>query len=235
MSHTNGPGVKELFPGLTAGCIWQLKEILSSKPHTLVVLDTLPPWGWAEGFQGQLLYYPLEPYGALPSATLERLTEEVVSLVQESKRVTLFSREDCGRVSYVAACVLFALGVQEPVAFLKKNYNPAVPESLLQDFEIQAYCFRHASTWYGQRVQKSEHVQVDSIEAFQADQDVIRTFWQIHDSLGEKARFLLRPSGMLPSVRVMVEAPSEQLCDTCLDLFLDVLQRKGHFVQLLDQ
>jgi phosphoglucosamine mutase len=80
----------------------------------------------------------------------------------------------------------------------------------------------------------TRHVQIRDLDAFQSDPDVIDAFWQIHDSLGEKARFLLRPSGMLPSVRVMVEAPSEQLCAMCLELFMGVLQEKGHFVQLLD-
>ena len=234
MHDTNGPGIKELFPGLTAGCIWQLRGILSSKPHALVVLDALPPWAWEEGFQGHILYYPIEKYGVLPTSMLERLTEEIVSLLREGKPVALFSREDCGRISYVAACVLFALGVQDPLGLLRKIYGAAVPESLAQDFAIRTYRLRHGADASGRCVQKCEQVRIDDLEAFQTDPDVIRAFWHIHESLGEKARFLLRSSGTLPSVRVMVEAPTERLCEQCLELFMGVLQEKGHFIELLD-
>ena len=234
MHDTNGPGVRELCPGLMTGCIWQLKELLSRKPHALAVLDALPPRIWKEGYRGQILYYPMEPYGVLPTAMLERLTQEILSLVKAGQQVALFSREDCGRISCVAACVLFELGIQEPVAFLKKNYSTAVPEARSQAFAIQTYCLRHGAKTGWHPAQMARHVQIRDLDAFQSDPDVIDAFWQIHDSLGEKARFLLRPSGMLPSVRVMVEAPSEQLCAMCLELFMGVLQEKGHFVQLLD-
>ena len=230
MTATDRPGAKELAPGLIVGCIWHLRDLLDMKPDAIAALDTLPPRIWEEGFRGRILYYPIEKYGVLPSGMLERLVEEIVSSVKDGKRVAIYSREDCGRVSYVAACALFQLGVQEPIPFLKKEYSPAVPEDPTQDMEIQAFCMRHIAKTYWHCTHMTTHIQIRDISDFQADQDVMRTFREIDESLGDKARIMLRFSGMLPSVRIMVEAPTEALCQQSLDRFVGVIQEKGHYV-----
>ena len=46
--------------------------------------------------------------------------------------------------------------------------------------------------------------------------------------LGAEGRILVRESGTEPVIRVMVEAKSEQLCESCADRVVDALHRQGH-------
>ena len=60
-------------------------------------------------------------YGVLPFFIMERLAGEVDALLEDGQRVALFCSEDCGRISYVAACVLFLRGIREPVDWLSQK------------------------------------------------------------------------------------------------------------------
>ncbi len=221
---------RELCPGLYAGSLWDLRELLGMKPDVIVVLDRLPARVWEEGFLGELLYYPIEEYGVLPAIILDRATQEIVARVQGGRRVVLFSREDCGRIGYVAACALFRLGVRESVHHLRRNYNIHVLEDDIQYREVEAFCHRHVAETYRDCVQRIEHIQIDSIEAFTNDREIMREYERISEELGDKARILLRFSGVLPSVRVMVEAATDGFCERCIDAFIGVVKRRGHFV-----
>lgn len=224
----------ELLPGLAACSIWNLKQALAWNPQAVFALDALPPWIWEECFQGQVFYYPIERYSVLPSGMLERLTEEIASRVKEGTRVLIYSREDCGRISYVAACALYRLGIDDPVGFLKEHYSGAVPETKIQGEEIRSFRHRHAAGNGRPAVQAVRHIQIRSIEAFQEDEDVLRTFREIQESMGERGRFVIRFSGILPSVRITAESADGELCEMYVDRFLRVIQEKGHYVNELD-
>ena len=47
----------------------------------------------------------------------------------------------------------------------------------------------------------------------------------ISNSLEEKGRFLIRFSGVLPTVKVLVEAPSEDVCELCMQAFIEMLRK----------
>ena len=226
-------GAKELLPGLIAGDIWNMKDMLDRKPDTIVVLDRLPASVWDSGFEGEILYYPIEPFGVLPTKMLERLTGEIETRVRDGKRVAIFSREDCGRIGYVAACALFQLGVREPVYHIRRTWSAAALPVDAQESEVALFCYRHIAKIFWHCQQKSAHIQIDSIEAFQSDEDILRQFRRIEGALGEEARMILRFSGLLPSVRIMVEAASEALCEKALDDFIEVIKQTGHFVAIV--
>ena len=70
---------------------------------------------------------------------------------------------------------------------------------------------------------------VDKKEA-QNDPDVQAAVADVAAKLGDTGRILVRESGTEPVVRVMVEAESQEECNTCVDAVLEVIRRKGHAV-----
>ncbi|MBE7068620.1 MAG: phosphoglucosamine mutase [Clostridiales bacterium] len=61
-----------------------------------------------------------------------------------------------------------------------------------------------------------------------ADEEVQKKVKEIETRLGDSGRILVRESGTEPVLRVMVEAQTEQTCQTCVDEVLEILKRKGH-------
>ena len=51
---------------------------------------------------------------------------------------------------------------------------------------------------------------------------------RISTALGEDGRILLRQSGTEPVVRVMVEAPSLEICEKYVDQVIQVMKTQGH-------
>ena len=51
---------------------------------------------------------------------------------------------------------------------------------------------------------------------------------QVAQELGETGRILVRESGTEPVIRVMVEAPSKQICQECVDRVVNVICAQGH-------
>ena len=227
-------GAREIFPGLIAGTLWNFRELMSLKPDALVVLDRLPDIIWEDGFRGEILYYPIRAFDVLPAGILERMTGEIVALVRGGRRVAIFSRDDCGRLCYAAACALFRLGIPDPVNYLRKHYSAHALEDGFQRAQIEAFCHRHAAGARRCCAQRIVHIQIDSIEAFEQDEDVVREYRRISDALGEEARILLRFSGMLPSVRVMVQAATDEICDNSIGAFVEVVKQKGHFIDYIN-
>lgn len=136
--------VKEIRPGLILGGIGDLDAILGMKPDSLVPLDRLPGRVWQTGFRGEILYYPITDGEVLPDDVMDRLIEAIVEQISEGKRVAVFCLGGYGRTGYVAACVLFMLGVAEPLPFLWEHYSAAAVETELQMAAVERFCRRHA-------------------------------------------------------------------------------------------
>ncbi len=212
----------EIYPGLVTCTQADLNALLRSKPDAIAVLDRLPACIWEAGFEGELLYYPIAPWEVLPVKVLERLADRIASLVRDGRRVAIYSREDSGRICYIAACALCLLGVREPINHLRRRWKA----SGAQHSAVQYFCLRHTVN----RAQKVEHIQVDDLEAFQQDEDIRAAYQRIGEAMGEEARFLLRFSGQLPSVKIMAEAANPALCAHAVDDFIDIVKQKGYYV-----
>ena len=75
-----------------------------------------------------------------------------------------------------------------------------------------------------------KNIRVADKAAAQNDEDVQAAIRDVTAKLGDTGRILVRESGTEPLVRVMVEAESQDLCESCVNLVLDVIRRKGHAV-----
>ena len=76
-----------------------------------------------------------------------------------------------------------------------------------------------------------ENVKVTDKAAAQADADVQAAVAQVAEALGDTGRILVRESGTEPLVRVMVEAPEQQTCQTYVDQVVAVIREKGYAVE----
>ena len=74
------------------------------------------------------------------------------------------------------------------------------------------------------------NVRVKDKQEAQADPDVQAAVAAVADELGETGRILGRESGTEPLVRVMVEAPAQEQCQTLAQRVVDVIKEKGHAV-----
>ncbi len=73
-----------------------------------------------------------------------------------------------------------------------------------------------------------KNVRVRSKPEAQNDPKVQAAVAEVAEKLGDTGRILVRESGTEPVIRVMVEAPSQQLCQECVDSVVDVICRQGH-------
>lgn len=67
------------------------------------------------------------------------------------------------------------------------------------------------------------------IDECEADEDIRRTAHQIREALGGKGRISFRFSGLLPSVRILVEAPDMEKCREAIDTLIAAVKRSGHY------
>lgn len=72
------------------------------------------------------------------------------------------------------------------------------------------------------------NVRVKDKKTAQEDVDVQAAVQAVADELGDTGRILVRESGTEPLVRVMVEAPSKELCQQLAQRVVDVIKAKGH-------
>ena len=75
-----------------------------------------------------------------------------------------------------------------------------------------------------------ENVRVKDKPAAQNDPDVQAAVKAASDALGDTGRILVRESGTEPVIRVMAEAPSEDICRKHVDDIVSVIRAKGHTV-----
>jgi phosphoglucosamine mutase len=74
------------------------------------------------------------------------------------------------------------------------------------------------------------NVRVKDKKAAQADADVQAAVDAVAAELGNTGRILVRESGTEPLVRVMVEAPDQELCQALAQRVVDMIKQKGHAV-----
>ena len=76
-----------------------------------------------------------------------------------------------------------------------------------------------------------KNVRVKSKPDAQNDPDVQAAVANVGEELGTTGRILVRESGTEPVIRVMVEAPSEEICEKYVDGVIDVIKAKGHIAE----
>ena len=79
-------------------------------------------------------------------------------------------------------------------------------------------------------MQLTRHIQIDSIDTFRGDEEIRRSIRQIKELLDGKGRMTFRFSGLLPSVRIMVEAPDIQQCERVMDELINAVKRRDHYL-----
>ncbi len=73
-----------------------------------------------------------------------------------------------------------------------------------------------------------KNVRVRSKPEAQNDEEVQKAVSAVADQLGDTGRILVRESGTEPVIRVMVEAPTHEQCQACVDAVVDVICARGH-------
>ena len=72
-----------------------------------------------------------------------------------------------------------------------------------------------------------KNVRVKDKEAAQADRAVQAEVQKVTDALGDTGRILVRPSGTEPLIRVMVEAPTDEICGKYVAQVVEMIEKKG--------
>ena len=72
-----------------------------------------------------------------------------------------------------------------------------------------------------------KNVRVKDKEAAQADRYVQAEVQKVSDALGDTGRILVRPSGTEPLIRVMVEAPTDEICGKYVAQVVEMIEKKG--------
>ena len=73
-----------------------------------------------------------------------------------------------------------------------------------------------------------KNIRVKDKPAAQSDPDVQAAVSSVAAKLGDSGRILVRESGTEPVIRVMVEAPEQETCQTYVDEVIQVIIAKGH-------
>ena len=76
-----------------------------------------------------------------------------------------------------------------------------------------------------------ENVKVTDKTAAQNDADVQAAVKAVAEALGDTGRILVRESGTEPLIRVRVEAPEQETCQTYVDRVVKVIRDKGYAVE----
>ena len=143
----------EIYPGVILGGLRDLDDILALKPDVLVPLDRLPGYIWEDGFCGEILYMPIVDQGVLPEHVLESFIEQLLERICDKRRIAIFCIGGHGRTGYIASCLLYRLGVKDPITYIRKNYSLQAVETEEQEEAVQAYCWEHQPCFEKEKIQ----------------------------------------------------------------------------------
>lgn len=133
----------EIYPGVILGGLRDLDDILALKPDVLVPLDRVPGTIWEDGYRGEILYIPIVDESILPEHILESFIDQLLERICDKRRIAIFCIGGHGRTGYIASCLLYRLGIKNPIAYIRKNYSMQAVETEEQEDAVQAYCRNH--------------------------------------------------------------------------------------------
>jgi phosphoglucosamine mutase len=76
--------------------------------------------------------------------------------------------------------------------------------------------------------QLMKNVKVHNKKAVKDDRKVMEVVAEVEKELGNDGRILVRESGTEPVIRVMVEATTQEICQTMVDRVIEVMKAQGH-------
>ncbi len=79
--------------------------------------------------------------------------------------------------------------------------------------------------------QKIKNVRVTSKAAVMEDEQVLAKFKEVNDQIGDNGRAILRQSGTEPVIRIMLECPTLEECDTYIDKIYTVIKKRGYICE----
>lgn len=132
--------VTEVWDNLYLCGIGQVKQMIDKYDiDVLVPLDHVVGTVWEWGFDGKIIYYPIDDFHILPENILNRLVNEVLEQLRKDKRVGIFCIGGHGRTGYIAACILGKIGIEDPIEWVRKMYCNKAIESNGQIKSIANY------------------------------------------------------------------------------------------------
>ena len=130
---------KEIVPGLILGSVSDVEQMVEMGADVLVPLAYLESSVWNTDFRGEILYCPIKDRGVLPLDVLDTMVLKILIRLDKKKKVALFCAGGHGRTGYLAACVLAAQGIKDPIGYLRKEYSPHAVETDAQAEAILTY------------------------------------------------------------------------------------------------
>lgn len=79
--------------------------------------------------------------------------------------------------------------------------------------------------------QKLRNIRVRDKSAARNDSNVVSAVREAEKALGDSGRILVRESGTEPVIRIMVEAPSDELCEKYVNSVADAVTANGHEIK----
>lgn len=136
----------EIVPGLFLGSKSQVELAVENQTFdVLYPLDSLDGsiWDNIDPKYTRIKYCPIKDYSFLHSKVLDWIVEEILTDLQDKKKVALFCFGGHGRTGYIASCILSRYGFRDPVKKLHDSYCVCAVESLSQMKSIVLYMERH--------------------------------------------------------------------------------------------
>ena len=72
-----------------------------------------------------------------------------------------------------------------------------------------------------------KNVRVSDKKTARENPEVVKAIAAVAEALGEDGRILVRESGTEPVIRVMVEAATDEICETYVDQVIDVMKKEN--------
>ena len=71
----------------------------------------------------------------------------------------------------------------------------------------------------------------DKNKAINSDPEVLAVIEDVENEMGDSGRVLVRPSGTEPLLRIMAEAPTDELVETYVDKIAQVVKQRIGFIR----